>query len=149
MTSQPPRSSLLTSVLQDKEKGLLIPQTDINKTNQIKANLKQLSLLGLQGINMALVFMCPFPQDEVTDCLPLNQCNEIVTMLFWYLQVCHTHHYGSRYRRVIKMIKWMPLDGTSCHGFKISSLYIDHVSTKILSFVLAGVSHQALLMLFL
>lgn len=72
MTSQPPRSSLLTSVLQDKEKGLLIPQTDINKTNQIKANLKQLSLLGLQGINMALVFMCPFPQDEVTDCLPLN-----------------------------------------------------------------------------
>lgn len=77
MTSQPPRSSLLASVLQDKEKGLLIPHTDINKTNQIKANLKQLSLLGLQGINMALVFTCPFPQDEVTYCLPLNQCNEI------------------------------------------------------------------------
>lgn len=77
MTSQPPRSSLLASVLQDKEKGLLIPHTDINKTNQIKANLKQLSLLGLQGINMTLVFTCPFPQDEVTYCLPLNQCNEI------------------------------------------------------------------------
>ena len=77
MTSQPPRSSLLTSVLQDKEKGLLIPQTDINKTNQIKANLKQLRLLSLQGINMALVFTCPFSQDEVTYCLPLNQCSEI------------------------------------------------------------------------
>lgn len=60
-TSQLPRFLQLTSVLQDKEKRLLIPQTDRNLTN-IKANLKQLSLRVYSGLIGYWYLLILFPR---------------------------------------------------------------------------------------
>lgn len=79
-------------------KVLLTPQMNIYLSNKMKANLKQLRLLGLLWVNRVLVFTCPFPQMKWYIVYHQTDAKEISRHAFLLNRNMpfHIHHHWSR-----------------------------------------------------